>query len=144
MSISRTSLRLSGLALLAALVQPGVTLAQDAEVKQCATQWVAAKENPKFYQPWGDYFNDCKKKLAEAPAAPKAEEAKPASMPEMKKAEPTAPAPVVAAPAPAPAPAAAPSAAPAPAAAAAPTPTGEAAKPAKPAHKSKKPAQHKS
>ena len=140
MTISRTSLSLPGLALIAAVAAPSPTLAEGTELQECATRWIAAKENPKFYQPWGDYFNDCKKKLAEAPAAPKAEEAKPAPMPEMKNAEPTKPAPAAAAPAPAPAP----SAAPAPAAAAAPTPTGEAAKPAKPAHKSKKPAQHKS
>ena len=63
---------------------------------QCAAKWIAAKENPKFYQPWGDYFNDCKKKLAEAANAPKAEEAKPAEpppAPEPKKAEAPKPAP---------------------------------------------------
>ena len=73
---------------------------------QCAAKWIAAKENPKFYQPWGDYFNDCKKKLAEAASAPKAEEAKPEPMPEMKTAEPPKPEPApVAAPEPKPAPA---------------------------------------
>ncbi len=102
MTISRRTLSLPGLALAAALFAPSLALAEETEVAQCAAKWIAAKENPKFYQPWGDYFNDCKKKLAEAATAPKAEEAKPAepqSAPEPKKAE---------APKPAPAPAAAP------------------------------------
>jgi hypothetical protein len=136
MTISRASLSLPGLALVAALLASSAAFAEGEELAQCAAKWIAAKENPKFYQPWGDYFNDCKKKLAEAPAAPKAEEAKPASMPETK-AEPTKPAPAVAAPAPAPL------AAPPPTAAPAPAPTPEAAKPAKPGKKPKKPAQHK-
>jgi len=124
MTISRTALFLPGLALVAALLAPSVALAEGEEVAQCAAKWIAAKENPKFYQPWGDYFNDCKKKLAEGTTAPKPEEAKPVPMPEMKTAEPPKPAPAVVAPAPAPA--------------------GEAAKPAKPAHKPKKATQHKS
>jgi hypothetical protein len=89
MTISRRTLSLPGLALAAALLAPSLALAEETEVAQCAAKWIAAKENPKFYQPWGDYFNDCKKKLAEA--APKAEEAKPAPepapAPEPKKAE---------------------------------------------------------
>ena len=128
MTISRTALFLPGLALAAALLPTSATLAQDAEVKQCATQWIAAKENPKFYQPWGDYFNDCKKKLAEAPAPKAAAEPAPPPKPEATKAEPPKPAPAVAAPAPAPAPAAAPAAEP-------PKPTKPAHKPKKPAHK---------
>jgi len=102
MTISRRTLSLPGLALAAALMAPSLALAEETEVAQCAAKWIAAKENPKFYQPWGDYFNDCKKKLAEATAAPKPEEAKPAPAappPAPKKAE---------APKPAPAPAAAP------------------------------------
>ena len=78
MTISRRTLSLPGLALAAALFAPSLALAEETEVAQCAAKWIAAKENPKFYQPWGDYFNDCKKKLAEAATAPKAEEAKPA------------------------------------------------------------------
>jgi hypothetical protein len=128
MTTSRTALYLPGLAILAALVAPSAARAEGEELAQCAAKWIAAKENPKFYEPWGDYFNDCKKKLAEEGAAPKVEEAKPAEpMPEMKKAEPAKPAPAAA---PAPAPAAAP----------APAPAAEPAKPGKPAHK-KKPGQ---
>ncbi|MGA9601331.1 MAG: hypothetical protein WBS22_13970 [Methylocystis sp.] len=129
MTISRTALFLPGLALAAALVSPSVTLAQDAEVKQCATQWKAAIANPKFYQPWQDYFIECKKRLAAEPAAKAAAEPAPTPQPEATKAEPLKAAPAVAAPAPAAAPASA--------------PAGEAAKPAKPAHKPKKAAQHK-
>ena len=124
MTISRTALFLPGLALAAALVSPSVTLAQEAEVKQCATQWIAAKANPKFYQPWQDYFTECKKRLAAEPAGKTAAEP---PQPEATKAEPLKAAPAVAAPAPAPTPA----------------PAAEAAKPAKPAHKPKKAAQHK-
>ena len=134
MTISQTALFLPGLALAAALVSPSVTLAQDAEVKQCATQWIAAKANPKFYQPWQDYFTECRKRLAAEPAAKAAAEPAP-PQPEATKAEPLKAAPAVAAPAPAPA------AAPKPAAA--PAPAEETTKPAKPAHKPKKPAQHK-
>ncbi len=134
MTISRTALFLPGLALAAALVSPSVTLAQDAEVKQCATQWKAAIANPKFYQPWQDYFIECKKRLAAEPAAKAAAEPAPTPQPEAKKAEPAKPAPAVAAPAPAPAPAAAPAPAPA--------PTPAATEPAKPAKK-KKPGQNK-
>jgi outer membrane biosynthesis protein TonB len=132
MMISRTALFLPGLALLAAFAAPSMARAEGEELAQCAAKWIEANQNPKFYEPWGDYFTDCKKKLAEGAAAPKAEEAKPAASapapePEAKKAEPPKPAPATAAPAPAPAPAATP----------APTP----AKPAKPAHKpAKKPA----
>ena len=131
MTISRTSLSLPGLTLIAALAAPAAISAESTELQECATRWIAAKENPKFYQPWGDYFNDCKKKLAQAPAAPKADEASPAPMPELKTVEPTKPAPAVAPPAPAPA--LAPSAAPTPAA----------AKAAKPAHKPTKKPAHK-
>ena len=125
MTISRTTLSLPGLALAAALLAPCAALAEGEEVAQCAAKWIAAKADPKFYQPWGDYFNDCKKKLAEA-AAPKAAEPAPAPEPEAKKAE-----------APKPAPAPAPAAAPKPAAAPtpAPAPAAEPAKPEKPAHK---------
>jgi outer membrane biosynthesis protein TonB len=130
MTISRTTLSLPGLALAAALLAPCAALAEGEEVAQCAAKWIAAKADPKFYQPWGDYFSDCKKKLAEA-AAPKA--AEPAPEPEAKKAE---------APKPAPAPAAAPAAAPKPAAAPtpAPAPAAEPAKPEKPANPGAKPA----
>ncbi len=145
MTISRRTLSLPGLALAAALFAPSLALAEETEVAQCAAKWIAAKENPKFYQPWGDYFNDCKKKLAEAATAPKAEEAKPAepqSAPEPKKAEAPKPEPApVAAPEPKPAPTLAPAAAPAPAPA--PAPAAEPAKHGKPAHKPKKPAANK-
>ena len=129
--VSTFSHRALGLALIAAIAAPSAAWAEGEEVAQCAAKWIEANQNPKFYQPWGDYFADCKKKLAEGAAAPKAEEAKPAAAapapePEAKKAEPPKPAP-------------APAAAPAPAPTAAPTP----AKPAKPAHKpAKKPVQH--
>jgi outer membrane biosynthesis protein TonB len=138
MTISRRTLSLPGLALAAALLAPSLALAEETEVAQCAAKWIAAKENPKFYQPWGDYFNDCKKKLAEAATPTKAEEAKPAAEPEATKAEAAKPEPTpVAVPAPKPAPA--PAAAPAPA----PAPAAEPAKHGKPAHKAKKPAQNK-
>ena len=139
MTISRRTLSLPGLALAAALVAPSQALAEETEVAQCAAKWIAAKENPKFYQPWGDYFNDCKKKLAEAATAPKADEAKPEPMPEMKTAEPPKPEPApVAAPEPKPAPAPAPAAA---APAPAPAPAADTAKHGK--HKPKKPAANK-
>jgi outer membrane biosynthesis protein TonB len=140
MTISRTALFLSGLAVVAALVSPSVTLAEGEELAQCATQWKAAIANPKFYQPWQDYFIECKKKLAAEPAAKAAAEPPPPPQPEATKAEPPKPAPAVAAPAPAAGPAPAPASKPA----AAPKPAGEPAKPAKPAHKpAKKPAQNK-
>jgi outer membrane biosynthesis protein TonB len=134
MTICRTTLSLPGLALAATLLAPSMALAEGEEVAQCAAKWIAAKENPKFYQPWGDYFNDCKKKLAEG-AAPKAAEPASAPEPEAKKAEPPKPAPAAAAPAPAPAaaPAPIPAAAPAAAPALEPKPAHKPAK--KPAHK---------
>jgi len=128
MTISRTTLSLPGLALAAALLAPCAALAEGEEVAQCAAKWIAAKADPKFYQPWGDCFNDCKKKLAEA-GAPKA--AEPAPEPEAKKAEAPKPAP-----APAPAAAPKPTAAPTPA----PAPAAEPAKPEKPAKPGAKPA----
>ena len=121
MTISRTALFLPGLALIAAFAAPSVARAEGEELAQCAAKWIEANQNPKFYEPWGDYFNECKKKLAAEPAPKAAAEPAPAPEPEAKKAEPPkpAPAPAAAAPAPAPAP----------------------AKPAKPAHKpAKKPA----
>jgi len=128
MSISRKTLFLPSLALVAAVLPSSLTLAQETSLNECARQWVAATANPKFFQPWPEYYVECKKKLDEEAAA-KAAAPAPAPEPEAKKAEapppaPT-PAPAAAAPAPAPAPAAAP------------------AKPMKPAHKpAKKPGQH--
>jgi hypothetical protein len=44
--------------------------AQDADVKECATQYQAAKaENKLAGQPWQDFFAACKAKLGGAPAA---------------------------------------------------------------------------
>jgi outer membrane biosynthesis protein TonB len=128
MTISRKTLSLPGLALVAALLAPAAAQAQEqaAALQECAKQWIAAKADPKFYQPWPEYFTECKKRLAE-PAVKAAAEPPPppAPEPEVKKPEPAKPAPA-AAPAPAPAPAA------------------EPAKPAKPVHKpAKKPAPHK-
>ena len=136
MTVSRTLLSLPALALIAAFATPSAALAEGEEVARCATKWLEAIQNPKFYQPWGDYFIDCKKKLAEGAAA-KPEEAKPAAAApppeaEPKKAEAPTPTPAPTAPAAAPAPAPAPAAAPAPATSAKP-----AAKPGKkhPQHK---------
>jgi len=137
MTISRKTLFLAGLALVAALGASSMALAEGEELAQCATQWKAAIANPKFYQPWQDYFIECKKKLAAEPAAKAVAEPAPPPQPEATKAEPAKPAPAVAAPAAAPAPA------PASKPTAAPTSAGEPAKPEKPAKKPKKPAQHK-
>lgn len=137
MTISRTILSLPALAFIAAFAAPSVARAEGEEVAQCAGKWLEAIQNPKFYQPWGDYFTECKKTLAEGAAA-KPEEAKPAAeapppVAEPKKAEAPKPAPA----APAPAPAAAHAATPAPVAAPAPTPAKPATKPVKkhPAHR---------
>ncbi len=44
--------------------------AQDADVKECATQYQAAKADNKLAgQPWQDFFAACKAKLGGAPAA---------------------------------------------------------------------------
>ncbi len=117
MTISRTALFLPGLALIAAFAAPSVARAEGEELAQCAAKWIEANQNPKFYEPWGDYFNDCKKKLAAEPAPKAAAETAPAPEPEAKKAEPPKPAPAAAAPVPAPA--------------AAPAPAKPAAKPGK-------------
>jgi outer membrane biosynthesis protein TonB len=136
MTISRKTLSLPGLALVAALLAPAAAQAQEqaAALQECAKQWIAAKENPKFYQPWPEYFTECKKRLDAESAAKAAAEPPPAPQPEAKKEEPAKLAPTAAtSPAPAPAPAPKPAAAPAPA-----------PEPAKPAHKpAKKPAHHK-
>ena len=101
MLIRRPALLLAATAL--AVVGPGVlastaAFAQSAEVpaevKECATQYLAAKANDKWvYQPWQDFFADCKAKLpaaaaAPAPAAGAPMEAAPAPKPEAAKAEP--------------------------------------------------------
>ena len=134
MTLSRIALSRPGLALVATLLAPAAAQAQSAELQECAKQYIAAKADPKFSEPWLDYYAACKKRLAAEPAAKDAAEPAPAPPPEGAKAEPPKPAPA-AAPAPAPAPK--------PVAAPAPTSTDEATKPAKPAHKPKKPAQHK-
>jgi outer membrane biosynthesis protein TonB len=135
MTLSRIALSLPGFALAATLLAPATAQAQSAELQECAKQYIAAKANPKFFEPWLDYYAACKKRLAAEPAAKAAAAPAPAPPPEAAKAEPPKPAPAAAAPAPAPKPVAAPVSAPAPAA--------ESAKPEKPAHKPKKPAQHK-
>ncbi len=129
MSISRKTLLLPSFAFVAAFVPPSLSLADETPLNECARQWVAATANPKFFQPWPEYYTECKKKLDEEAAAKAAAPAA-APEPEAKTVEAPPPKPTPAPPAAAPAPA--------PAAATPPAP-----KAAKPVHKpAKKPGQH--
>jgi hypothetical protein len=100
MSIRRSALTLALTAFAAGgpgLLASGAARAEVDEVKECATQYQAAKAADKLNgQPWQDFFADCKSKLAAAPApaatapaeaapAPKAE----ADQPAPAKTEPT-------------------------------------------------------
>lgn len=105
-----------------AVAARGDALAQATILKECGSQYQAAKAaNELKGQTWQDYLKACRARLAEPAAAPAAPAPAPVATP--------APAPAPATPAPAPA------APPAPAPATPPTPTAEAPAPAKPAVK---------
>lgn len=92
--LAASALAVGGPGVLASTAARAQTADVAVEVKQCATQYLAAKANDKWvYQPWQDYFADCKAKLAggaaaPAPAAAAPTEAAPAPKPEAVKAEP--------------------------------------------------------
>ena len=77
-----------------------VTFAEGEEVAQCATKWIAAKENPKFYQPWG--ITSTTARRSSPPSRPGRPPPSRRLSPETKKAEPPKAAPAAAAPATAP------------------------------------------
>lgn len=90
LSLSLTALALGGAGVLAS----SAARAETDEVKECATQYQAAKAADKLNgQPWQDFFVDCKAKLAPPPTPAAAAPAEPAPAPkaEAEKPEPAKP-----------------------------------------------------